>query len=303
MKRKKYENEIHWLSEKIDEDFELLTESLHPLEDDVPEGKIYTKINRRIRWRNIRTRGLRVAAVLIPLFVLAIFYNYVNNRVPLFNNEEMAEIQAPRGECLQFMFQDGSRVYLEPATILRYPKNFAIGTRKIYLDGAGYFVVEKNAKRPFIVVFPGGRVFVTGTSFELEARRKERKIKLALDDGKVNFKPDDTDEQYVLAPGDRLTYDKIDRLCTITHRHEPCSLSAWKNNIIIFRDTHIAEALKKLERWYDVYFEIGEESVNTYSLTMNVNGSLDGVLHEISKVAPIVFVIKDNKHIRVEMKK
>jgi ferric-dicitrate binding protein FerR (iron transport regulator) len=302
MKREKYEDEIRWLSGKMEEEFALLTEESYQCEDNVPSEKIYTKINRRIRWRNIRSRGLRIAAVLIPLVVLTVFYNYVNNRVPLFDNEETAEIQAPRGECVQFMFQDGSRIYLEPATKLRYPKNFALGERRIYLDGAGYFIVEKNAKRPFIVDFSGGRVLVTGTSFELEARRDEREIRLALDNGKVNFKSE-VCEQYSLNPGDRLIYDKTSRLCTITHHNEPRSLNIWKNNIITFRDTHITEVLKKLERWYDVYFEIGEEGVNIYSLTMNVNGSLDSVLQDISKVAPVVFIVKDNKHIRVELKK
>ncbi|MDR2773598.1 MAG: FecR family protein [Tannerella sp.] len=301
MRREKYEDEIRWLSEKMDEEFALLAEESHQFED-IPSENIYTKINRRIRWRNIRSRGLRMAAVLIPLVVLTVFYNYVNNRVPFFYSEEMTEIQVPRGECLQFMFQDGSRVYLEPAAKLRYPKNFALGERRIYLDGAGYFIVEKNAKRPFIVDISGGRVLVTGTSFELEARRDEREIRLALDDGKVSFKSE-TCERYSLDSGDRLIYDKINHLCTITHHNESRSLSAWKNNIIVFRDTHITEVLKKLERWYDIYFEIGEEGVNIYSLTMNVNGSLDNVLEEISKVAPVIFIVKENKHIRVELKK
>ncbi|MDR0700764.1 MAG: FecR family protein [Tannerella sp.] len=302
MRRKKYEDEIRWLSGKMDEEFALLTEDIHRFEDNIPSEKIYAKINHRIRWRNIRTRGLRMAAVLIPLIALTVFYNYVNNRVPLFNNEEMVEIQVPRGECMQFMFQDGSRVYLEPATKLRYPKNFALGERRVCLDGAGYFIVEKNEKRPFIVNLSGGQVFVTGTSFELEARRDKRKIRLALDEGKVDFKAE-TGERYALDPGDRMIYDKIDHLCTITHHHEPRSLSAWKNNIITFCDTHITDALEKLERWYDVCFEIGEEGVNIYSLTMSVNGSLDSSLQEISKVAPIVFTVKDNKHILVELKK
>jgi hypothetical protein len=80
------------------------------------------------------------------LIALAGFYNYVNNRVPFFNSGEMLEIQVPQGECMQFMFQDGSRVYLEPASQLRYPKNFALGERKVFLDGAGLFHGGKKCK-------------------------------------------------------------------------------------------------------------------------------------------------------------
>jgi ferric-dicitrate binding protein FerR (iron transport regulator) len=70
---------------------------------------------------------------------------------------------------MQFMFQDGSRVYLEPASKLRYLKNFVLGERRIYLDGVGYFMVEENANRPFVVDVSGGQVQVTGTNFDLEA--------------------------------------------------------------------------------------------------------------------------------------
>ncbi|MDR1381830.1 MAG: FecR family protein [Tannerella sp.] len=303
MKRKEYEEEFSWLSDRMDEDFASLTEENCLPEDRALSEKIRAAINRRIRRRNVRVRGLRIAAVLIPLIALTVFYSYVNSRVPLFGGGEMAEIRAPQGECMQFMFQDGSRAYLEPAAILRYPRNFALGERRISLDGAGYFIVEKNAKRPFIVDVAGGRALVRGTSFELEARREEREIRIALDSGRVDFESEASRRQYALAPGDRLIYDRVNRRCTITHHNAPRSLNAWKNKIIVFNDTHIAEALKKLERWYDVRFEIGEDGVNIYSLTMSVNGSLDEALREISKVAPVVFAMKDGKHIRVELKK
>jgi ferric-dicitrate binding protein FerR (iron transport regulator) len=80
-------------------------------------------------------------------------------------------------------------------------------------------------------------------------------------------------------------------------------LSAWKNNLIIFNDTPLKDALEKLERWYDVSFEIGGDGANIYSLTMNVNGSLDEALNEISKIAPVIFTVKNERHIKVEIRK
>jgi RNA polymerase sigma factor (sigma-70 family) len=76
-----------------------------------------------------------------------------------------------------------------------------------------------------------------------------------------------------------------------------------KNHIITFNDTPLKDVLEKLERWYDVSFETGEDGANIYSLTMNVNGSLDEALQEIAKVAPLVFKIKSNKQIKVELRK
>ncbi|GHV48216.1 anti-sigma factor [Bacteroidia bacterium] len=299
--KKKREEEVRWLSDRMDEDFAQLREGDYIPDGQIPSGKIYAEINRRIRWRQISLWGLRAAAVIIPLIIFAGFYNYVNNRTPFFNSGEMVEIQVPQGECLQLMFQDGSRVYLEPASKLRYPKDFALRERKVYLDGAGYFMVEKNASRPFIVDVSGGQVQVTGTNFDLEAWLNKKEIKLGLDDGQVNFKS--ARKEYALIPGDRIIYDKASHLCTMTHQNEFRSLNAWKNHIITFNDTPLRDALEKLERWYDVSFEIDEDGANIYSLTMNVNGSLDEALHEISKVTPLVFTIKDNKHIKAGLRK
>jgi ferric-dicitrate binding protein FerR (iron transport regulator) len=300
--KKEQEEDIRWLSDRMDEDFKQLSEDNYIPDDKIPSEKIYAEINCRIRWRQIYSWGLRVAAVVIPLIVFFGFYNYVNNRVPFFNSGEMVEVQVPQGECMQFMFQDGSRVYLEPASKLRYPKNFALGERRIYLDGAGYFMVEENANRPFLVDVDGGQVQVTGTNFDLEAWLNKNEIRLGLDNGKVNFKSE-TYAEYALIPGDRIIYDKTTHLCTMTHQNELRSLSAWKNSLITFNDTPLKDALEKLERWYDVNFEISGDGTNLYFLTMSVNGSLDEVLYEISKVTPIVFTIKNNRHVKVELRK
>lgn len=300
--KKEQEEDIRWLSNRMDEDFEQLSEADYIPSNKIPSEKIYAEISRRIRWRQIYSGGLKAAAVVIPFIVLVGFYTYVNDRVPFFNSGEMVEIQVPQGECLQFMFQDGSRVYLEPVSKLRYPKNFAIGERKIFLDGVGYFMVEKNANRPFVVDVSGGQVQVTGTNFDLEAWLNKKEVRLGLYDGKVNFKSE-TSEEYALIPGDRMTYNKTTHLCTMTHQNELRSLSAWKNNLITFDDTPLKDALEKLERWYDVNFEIDEDGANLYLLTMNVNGSLDEALDEISKVTPIVFTMKNNRHIKVGLRK
>jgi hypothetical protein len=143
---------------------------------------------------------------------------------------------------------------------------------------------------------------VTGTNFDLDAWLNKNEIRLGLDNGKVNFKSE-TYAEYALIPGDRIIYDKTTHLCTMTHQNELRSLSAWKNSLITFNDTPLKDVLEKLERWYDVNFEINGDGTNLYFLTMSVNGSLDEALYEISKVTPIVFTMKNSRHIQVELRK
>jgi ferric-dicitrate binding protein FerR (iron transport regulator) len=213
----------------------------------------------------------------------------------------MTELAVPSGERLQFMFQDGSRAYLEPGTTLSYPKNFPVGERRVSLKGAGYFVVEKNRNRPFIVEVDGGQVCVTGTSFGLDAWPDKREVKLTLEEGSLHFKTLSRKE-YPLRPGDKMVYDKISHDCNITGEGETHSLDAWKNNIISFNDTPLTEVLEKLERWYNYGFVVSDERVKQYSFTFAVNGSLEDVLREMAKIAPLSFTVDDDKTVTVKLK-
>ncbi|MDR3245447.1 MAG: FecR domain-containing protein [Prevotellaceae bacterium] len=302
MDKKEKEEKIYRLLERMDNDFARMSEESVLPDNEIPSDRILAKIRRRIRSRRIRQWSLRVAAVLIPLILLAGFYTYVNMRVPLFNSGEMSELVVPYGEHLQFVFQDGSHAYLEPGTTLSYPKNFQVGERRVSLKGAGYFVVEKNRKRPFIVEVDGGQVRVTGTSFELNAWPDKREVKLTLEEGSLDFKTL-FDKKYPLHPGDRMVYDKISHDCNITGEGETHSLYAWKNNIISFNDTPLTEVLEKLERWYSYGFVVSDERVRQYSFTFAANGSLEDVLQEMAKIAPVGFTVSDGKTVTVRMKK
>jgi ferric-dicitrate binding protein FerR (iron transport regulator) len=297
-KRMNIDKEIEWLTNRMDEDFALLNEENLLPESCVPDEKILTGIRTRISARRLRLIIFRAAAVLIPVAFLAYAYIYINNRTPIFDDGETAEIVVPRGEHLQFLFQDGTHAYLEPETTIRYPKRFNLKERKITLEGAGYFVIEANKNRPFIIEVNGGQVQVLGTNFELYARPDERIIRLALDSGDVNFKAQ-TQKEHAIKPGQVMLYDKYDDKYTVLDNEAPASLTLWKNNILSFNDTPLAETLKKLERWYDVHFETPDTAANILSFTLDINGSLDECLTQMSKIAPITFKYKGKKNIEI----
>ena len=142
----------------LSEAFDLDMKSIRPGDEDlyvphaIPSEEVWRRIKKQIRRYRVRRMLFRVAAVVLPFVLLLGLYYQVDSRVELFGDTGYEEIYVPKGERLQMMFQDGTKVYLNSDTRLRYPKKFGLDSREVELSGEAYFVVSKNEKRPFMVL-------------------------------------------------------------------------------------------------------------------------------------------------------
>lgn len=144
----------------------------------------------------------------------------LDKRVDLFGGSGYEEIYVAKGERLQMMFQDGTRVYINSDSRLKYPKKFALSSREVYLEGEAYFVVSKNPARPFIVNLNGPAIHVLGTSFDVNAYPDNKNITVCLDEGHINLMLP-SDKKYPVRPGERLVYNRDDDRCTIPETATP----------------------------------------------------------------------------------
>ena len=117
---------------------------------EIASDELFARIRRNIRRKRIRRIAFRATAVLIPFIVLAGLFVQLDKRVDLFGGSGYEEIYVAKGERLQMMFQDGTRVYINSDSRLKYPRKFALSSREVYLEGEAYFVVSKNPDRPFM---------------------------------------------------------------------------------------------------------------------------------------------------------
>lgn len=279
------------LSRVMDDDFAEMEhgEELYMNPSEVPSNKMYKQIMQQVNKRRLRSILLRVAAVMIPFIFVTSLYWTISSRVDIFGNEEYTEIYVPKGEQLQMAFQDGSKVFLNSDTKLKYPRKFGLGNRRVYLEGEGYFIVEKNPDRPFVVSVKGGDVKVLGTSFNVNAYPGTEKVTLLLDKGMIDWITP-AKKNYAMKPGDKLVYNLVDGKCTISANTNSKELTGWKNDLIIFRNTSLKSALTTLQRWYNVKFTITDTSLLKYSFTLESGkSSLDEILNEMEKVSPIHF--------------
>lgn len=267
-----------------------------PLEDadllidhSVPSEKMFQKINARIRSKLIRRWTFRAAAVLLPLVLILGLYLHLNTRVDIFGAGEYAEIYVPKGERTQMMFQDGTKVYINSDSYMRYPRKFGISERTVELKGEAYFVVAKNKNRPFVVNLNGPSIRVLGTSFNVEAYPENDDIKVNLDEGRINLKLL-SDVEVPVSPGECVVYNKNTKSYRVNRNTDTGASSVLKSNVISFKDTPLDEVFSRLGRWYNVDFEVEDDIPSDLHITLVSRHTLiEKVLEDLVKISPLSF--------------
>lgn len=284
-----------YLSDMLDKDAFLLEEESD--ENYVPNknqsARIQHAIERKIAKINFFKISLKIAAVLLPLILLAGITFYVNRQVDLFGTSEFAEVYVPKGEKARLFFHDGTEVFLNADSKIRYPKKFGLTKRKVYLEGEAYFQVSSNKKRPFIVNAGETSVKVLGTSFNVSAYKDNKEIRVVLDEGEIVFAA--RNNQYKLNPGQKFIYDTENNELYLMNVRNSDDESLWKSNYIRFNDTPLQETLKVLDRKFDVPFNVLDKQVLTYSFNLvSEDKSLSYILNELEKIAPVKFIEKND---------
>lgn len=286
----------HFLSDMIDRDMYLMDEefpsqkTISPLQSEI----ILSRINKEIRQKRLVRLSRRIAALIIPFVILFGFGIYLNSQVDLFGKSPYDEIYIPKGESARILFQDGSDVYLNADTKIRYPRKFGLTKRQVYVEGEAYFNVTPAKRRPFIVYAGNVGVKVLGTSFNVKAYEDEEKIEVVLDEGKIEFRT--SGNQYALLPGQQLVYHKLNGESVVRNLSKSTNLSLWKNNVFYFHDTPLEEVLRMLERRYDVSFEIQDEKALQYSYTITTRQTaITDIVGELEKIAPVKFTFQKDK--------
>ncbi|WP_373123520.1 FecR family protein [Bacteroides caccae] len=240
-----------------------------------------SKLNKRLERKerlNWWEWGVRAAAVLfIPLF-LSLFYFIFNQDK---NNDRYVEIRSNPGMKTKVELPDGTWVWLNSGSYLKYPVSFEKGYRKVELKGEAYFSVQKDNGRKFLVdVGKGVELEVLGTEFNVDAYPDDEFVAATLVTGRVNFHCQQRGKEatYSMQPGQKVIYKLLDEklLCTAVSFETDI---AWRNGKIIYRDTPLEEALRILSKNFDVEFRINNPLLKKYCFTgIFINQRLDRIL-------------------------
>ncbi len=186
---------------------------------------------------------------------------------------------------------DGSVVQLNSTSTFRYPQTFTGLKREVYLTGEAFFEVAKDSLRPFIIHTDEITTQVLGTSFNVNTTNNQITVSVAT--GKVKVSREK--EMHFLLPQEKITYSVL----TKKMMKSPANLEhelAWKNNTIIFEDTQLSEAAKKLEQTFGVKINFDNHAVEKCLITGKyTNVSLERILEAISFSTGMQFKIQDKQ--------
>jgi len=210
-------------------------------------------------------------------------------------------ISTPRGGQYQLVLADGSKVWLNAASTLRFPATFSGTERKVELTGEGYFEVAKNATMPFKVGLENGvEVEVLGTHFNVMSYSDEEQVKTTLVEGKVKVL--NGENNVMLRPNQQAKFTKSNKSLVVDKDADVNKAIAWKNGLFDFDNDNIVDILRQLSRWYDVQIQyIGNMRAQYYSGSIRRQVNISQVLFMLEQAGGVEFKIK-GKTIEVRTK-
>lgn len=200
--------------------------------------------------------------------------------------------ETPRGGQYQIILADGSKVWLNAASSLKYPTRFGGKERIVELTGEGYFEIAHNEAMPFKVKTNKQVVTVLGTHFNVNAYEDEPSLRTTLLEGSVKVSTDNGTAARVLRPGQQsaLTGNKIDVTDGDTEE-----AVAWKNGYFRFRGESIESIMRKLSRWYNIEVRYeGNVSGDYYGKVLRFK-SISHVLKMLSKTESVHFKVEGRR--------
>lgn len=163
-------------------------------------------------------------------------------------------LTTPRGGQYRVTLPDGTQVWLNSASSIRYPTVFTGNERKVEITGEAYFEVTKNAAMPFKVATRNMEVEVLGTHFNINAYNDESITKTTLLEGKVKVRSSDSRPKasLVLQPGEQAQISEIHEPIRLIRGIDVEEVTAWKNGYFSFTDAGITAIMRQAARWYNV---------------------------------------------------
>ncbi len=302
-------------------------EKKHGFDPNKAWDDIYGQINKKNRvfipLKRINSEILRIAAVFVFALILGGSGFYFLNINKLQFSSQLVEYVAPLGSRSFLKLPDGTKVWLNAGTSVKYKNNYGVANRNITLTGEAFFDVAKNKNLPFNVETSAITITAIGTQFNVKAYSEENVIETTLIEGSVSLKTvnDNLKTPYLLKINEKAVFSKSTKTLAISNTTQkvnavnkpnktkpsltilksidPKPIISWKDKRWIISNQKLSELSVKLERRYDVNFIFENESLKNYAFGGTLEDeNLNQVMEVISLAAPIKYFI-DKKNVYI----
>jgi ferric-dicitrate binding protein FerR (iron transport regulator) len=298
--REDYDELMAWVSRSADDQelYDLMEQEWDSLNeegsfDDIEKEHLYQKITSDPRF-SLSTepperpvfyfrRWMSVAAGIFLVVSIIFFVAYRLKLTPPQQAVVYYEKTVPYGKKIQIGLPDGTQVWVNSGSKLKYPSSFTGNKRELYLEGEAYFDVAHDEKRPFII--HTGKVFtqVLGTAFNIKAYGSS-KMSVTVARGKVSVGLQ-RKLLSILTPNQCLSYNQVNG--DAKKYKVNASRLRWMNGDLIFDNTNLGEAAQVLERWYNVKITFANPKAKAYQFTASFlkHEDIDQVMNVLSELS------------------
>ncbi|MBS1667609.1 MAG: FecR domain-containing protein [Bacteroidetes bacterium] len=198
---------------------------------------------------------------------------------------EMHSLTTPAGGQYQVALADGTKVWLNASSSLRYPTFFTGATREVELQGEAYFEVSKDSSRPFLVRAGNATVRVLGTSFNVNAYTLNRKVSVALAEGSVQL-----NGAAPIKPGQQASVDALGHIQVLAA--DLPTIMAWKEGLFVFKNATIQQVMEEAARWYDAKLVYVHNNTEHFNATLPRSMPIDKLLQMLEGTGRVHFRIQ-----------
>ena len=241
----------------------------------------------------------RIAAAAVLFFLIGIAFQYYrSDKIPSEFLNQYTTIIVPEGQKSMVVLPDGSNVWLNSGSRLKYKSDFNTSIRQVEMEGEAFFEVKKDKSKMFKVNAGAINVEVYGTAFNIKNYSDEKNLEVTVESGNVGVLKGGTqlanlikgDQATIVADADQVHLSQVNVEI----------VTAWKNNELIFDGTPFEEGIRYLERWYGVNIKIEEKMRKKHNYTFKVKTeSLRELLKLLQVITPLTYKI-DGKNVTIK---
>jgi ferric-dicitrate binding protein FerR (iron transport regulator) len=245
---------------------------------------------------------LRKVSGYAAIMVLSVLFTYLLTTFSGYDSDRFVHYQeysTPAGQRAKVLLADGSEVWLNANSTLRFPECFDAKQRAVELRGEAFFEVEQDEERPFVVRTSKMDIEVTGTKFNVNAYGTENYFVASLVEGGIsvacNYNPE---ESYLLYPQQQIIVS--DSSCEISG-FENIDFLSWKEGLFIFDDMLLTDIIKKLELYYDVSIVMKNTKLGNsrYTGKFRQRDGVETVLRKLQIVYPFTYTKNEERNLIV----
>lgn len=236
----------------------------------------------------------RIGDALVDPAAGMISYRQQANAPDIKREPQYNELSIPKGRSYAVTLSDGTRIWVNAESSVRYPVEFYGDERLVYLEGEALFDVAHNDQKPFVVVTSEQRIRVLGTRFNIQSYEDEKLVATTLVSGSVTVSCA-AGRETLIYPGEQLCFSRLDKSFTVAQVDTEI-FTSWVDNKLLMNRTPLSEITTRLQRRYAVVFEYADEDLKneTFSGDIPLNDNLNVILRQLSRVSSARFEIRED---------